>query len=54
MYVLQQRISQAVMPRWMLGLKGEVNIVCARPWGEPFKHDYRTESGTDGRVKIKA
>jgi len=54
MYVLQQRIPQAVTPRWMLGLKGEVKIVCARPWSEPFKHDYNTESGTDGCVKIKA
>ena len=54
MYVLQQRIPQAVTPKWMLGLKGEVNIVRARSWGEPFKHEYITESGSDGYVKIKA
>ena len=54
MYVLQQRILQAVTPRWMLELKGEVKIVCARPWSEPFKYDYNTKSGTDGCVKIKA
>ena len=53
MYVFRQRIPQAVTPRWMLELKGEVDIVCARPWGEPFKHDYNIESGTDGCVKIK-
>ena len=38
----------------MLGLNGEVTIVCARPWTEPFKYDYYTESGSDGCVKIKA
>src|SRR4051812_19611212 len=54
MYVLQQKIPQDCMPRWTLGLKGEVTIVCARPWTEPFKHDYYTESGSDGCVKIKA
>jgi hypothetical protein len=54
MYVLQQKIPQACTPRWMLGLKGEVTIVCARPWTEPFKHNYYTESGSDGCVKIKA
>ena len=54
MNVLQQRIPQAVTPRWMLGLKGKVNTICACPWGEPFKHDYSSESGTDGCVKIKA
>ena len=54
MYILQQRIPQAVTPSWMLGLKGEVQIVCARPWSEPFIHNYSTESGSDGCVKIKA
>ena len=54
MYVLQQKISQACTPRWMLGLNGEVTIVCAWPWTEPFKHDYYTESGSDGCVMIKA
>ena len=54
MYVLQQRIPQAVTLRWMLVLRGEVQIVCSRPWSEPFKHDYSTKSGTDGCVKIKA
>ena len=54
MYVLQQRIRQVVMPSWMLGLKGEVQIVCSWPWSEPFKHDCITESGSDGCVKIKA
>ena len=54
MYVLHQRIPQAVTPSWMLGLKGKVKIVCARSWGEPFNPDYSTESGTDGCVKIKA
>ena len=38
----------------MLGLKEEVQIVCARPWIKPFTHDYYTESGLDGCVKIKA
>ena len=55
MYVLQQRIPQAATPSSILGLKGdEVNIVCAQPWSDPFKHDYNIESGTDGCVKIKA
>ena len=54
MYVFQQKMPQACTPKWMLGLNGEVTIVCARPWIEPFKHDYYTESGSDGCVKIKA
>ena len=55
MYVLQQKIPQACTPKWMLGLKGEVTILCARPWSrEPFIHDYYTESGSDGCVKIKS
>ena len=54
MYVLQQRIPQACTPSWMLGLNGEVQIVCVRPWTEPFTHDYITESGSNGCVKIKA
>ena len=54
MYVLQQRIPQAVTPSWMLGLKGEVQIICAWPWSESFIHNYNTESGSDGCVKILA
>ena len=54
MYVLQQKIPQACTPRWMMGLNGEVTIVCAWPWIEPFIHDYYTESGSDGCVMIKA
>ena len=54
MYALQQRIPQAVMPRWMPGFKRPVKIVCARPWSEPFEHDYNTENGSDGCVRIKA
>ena len=54
MYVLQQKIPQACTPKWMLGSKGEVTIVCAGPWEKPFSHDYYTESGSDGCVKIKA
>ena len=50
MYALQQRIPSAVMPHWMLGLKGPVKIVCARPLSEPIEHDYNTESGSDGCV----
>ena len=33
--------------------RGELTIVCAQPWGESFKHDYSTESGTNGCVRIK-
>src|SRR4051812_25759253 len=55
MYGLQQKIPQTCTPKWMLGLKGEVKILCAQPWSkEPFIHDYYTESGSDGCVKIKA
>ena len=53
MYVLQQKIPQACTPRWMLGLKGEVTILCAGPY-EAYSHDYYTESESDGCVKIKA
>src|SRR3954467_9295552 len=54
MYVLQQKIPQACTPRWMLGSKGEVTIVCAGPLEKDFSHDYYTESGSDGCVMIKA
>ena len=53
MYVLQQKIPQACTPRWMLGSKGEVTIVCSGPY-ETYSHDYYTESGSDGCVMIKA
>ena len=53
MYVLQQKIPQACTPRWMLGSKGEVTIVCAGPY-EAYSHDYYTKSGSDGCVMIKA
>ena len=33
--------------------RGEITIVCAEPWGAPFKHDYSTESGTNGCLIIK-
>ena len=33
--------------------RGELTIVCAHPWGESFKHDYSTESGRNGCVRIK-
>ena len=54
MYVLQQKILQVCTPKGMLGSKGEVTIVCAGPYEKPFSHDYYTESGLDGCVKIKA
>src|SRR4051812_35135695 len=54
MYVFQQRIPQACTPRRMQISKYEIQIVCARPWTEPFTHDYYIESGPDGCVKIKA
>ena len=54
MYVLQQKIPQACTPKWMLGSKGEVTLVCAGPCEKPFSHDYYTESGSDDCVKIKA
>src|ERR1041385_8732890 len=53
MYVLQQKIPQTCTPKWMMGFKGEVTIVCARLWTEPLQHDY-TESRSDACVKIKA
>ena len=37
----------------MMVTKGEMTIVCAEPWGAPFKHDYSTESGTNGCLIIK-
>ena len=38
----------------MLGSKGEVTIVCVGPCEKPYSHDYYTESGSDGYVKMKA
>src|SRR3954465_9300062 len=53
-YVFQQKIPQACTPKRMLGSKGEVTIVCAGDCEKTFSHDYYTESGSDGCVKIKA
>ena len=33
--------------------RGEITIVCVEPWGTPFKHDYSTESGTNGCLRFK-
>ena len=54
MYVLQQKIPQACTHKWMMASKGEVTIVCAGHCEKPYSHDYYTESGSDGCVKIKA
>ena len=51
-YVLQQRLLKAVVPSWMPD-RGELTIVSARPWDVLFKHDYSTESGRDGCLRIK-
>ena len=37
---------------WMCD-RGELTIVCAHPWGEPFKHDYSTESERNDCLRIK-
>jgi len=33
--------------------RGELTIVSARPWDVLFKHDYSTESGSNGCLRIK-
>ena len=33
--------------------RGELTIVSARPWDVLFKHDYSTESGKDGFLRLK-